>query len=514
MSLLQQSLVFSWLVLAWDRVILLYQGSLFSSAVDWLWRLFQRGFFYRLFHSPSRLESGWTNSLFYRFLSFSFNLPRALFGRFRQCHARIFDESLFCALLRFLGRCTPYYMGAYLCLILVVPYSRWNNMYSLILSIFGLLLFWLSSLSDESQRIDLSKIGPWPTLFATVTCLSLIWSQDFSISLRFLFFTLTCILTVVVVVSSIRTERQLFNLLVLLGLGLLLCSLYGIYQSYVGVEASTSFTDLDINADMPGRVFSFFKNPNAFANLLVFFIPLMAALIFYSPSWRDKLFFLGVTGLACLALLFTFSRGGWLSLLISFFVLALCLCPRWVPLFVLLGLLALPFLPDTIKARILSIFAGDSSISSRNYIYSAVVRLLKDNWFFGVGLGTSALKRGISYFDVYHATFPFVHAHNILLEIWAESGIFAALSFICTICASFIKGFAARKRAKTPLLRAIIAGSVSGLVGSMVFGLTDYAWAFPRIMVLFWFLFAILYAAIKLSKKTDTIKKEGLSHDA
>ena len=90
MSLLKQSLILSWLVLAWDWVILQYQGSLLSGAVDWLWRLFQRSFFYRLFHSPSRLEAGWTNSLFYRGLSFGFNLPQALFARFRQRHARIF----------------------------------------------------------------------------------------------------------------------------------------------------------------------------------------------------------------------------------------------------------------------------------------------------------------------------------------------------------------------------------------------------------------------------------------
>jgi O-antigen ligase len=254
---------------------------------------------------------------------------------------------------------------------------------------------------------------------------------------------------------------------------------------------------------MPGRVFSFFQNPNAFANLLVYFIPLMAAMIFYSPGWREKLFFLLVTGAAGLVILLTGSRGGWLSLAAAFFVLALCLCPRWVPLLILIALFALPFLPDFIKARIMSIFAGDSSISSRNYIYSAVVRLLEGNWFLGVGLGTTALRRSIAYYGVYHAWFPFVHAHNILLEIWAESGVFAAFSFIAAICASFAKGLAARKRARTPLLKAIVSGSVAGLTGSMVFGLTDYAWSFPRIMVLFWFLIAILYSAIKLTKSGE-----------
>lgn len=510
MTLFKQSLIISLIVMAWDKVEALYKESLTCRLVSSVWDFFKRGALYHLFHSPSRLEGAWDGSIFCRVLTWCLNLPSNLLESVQKRHAKLFEGSIFCALFRFLGRCTPYYMGIYLCFILIVPYSLWNNMYSLILSAIGLILLWLAPRNSEKNKIDLSHIGPWPVLFMTICCLSLLWSQDFSVSFRFLFFTITCILTLLVLVSSVKTEKELLFIIELLALGLLICSLYGLYQSYVGVEASSSFTDLDTNASMPGRVFSFFQNPNAFANLLVFFIPLMAAMAFYSPTWREKLFFFGVTGVSCLALLFTFSRGGWLALAVSLFILALCLCPRWVPLFVILVFAAIPFLPGTIKARILSIFAGDSSVSSRNYIYSAVVRLLEDNWFFGVGLGTSALKRGIAYYDVYYASFPFVHAHNILLEIWAESGLFAAISFVCAMCASFIKGFAARRRAQTPLLKAIISGAVSGLAGSMVFGLTDYAWTFPRIMVLFWFLVAILYAAIKLTKNKDSIEKAGI----
>lgn len=510
MTLFKQSFILSLIAAVWDKIEQLYKGSLTCKLISSVWSFFKGGALYHLFHAKSRVEGVWRDSVFYRVLQYCFNLVPNLLSGFRKRHEKIFDESIFCHFIRFLSRCTPYYMGAYLCVILIIPYSYWNNMYSLVLSLLGLVLFWLGSLSDAKSRIDLSDIGPWPVIFATVCCLSLLWSQDFSISLRFLFFTLTCILTVTVFVSSVKSENQLLRIVELLALGLLICSLYGLYQSYIGVEASSSFTDLDTNAGMPGRVFSFFKNPNAFANLLVYFIPLMAAMIFYSPTWREKLFFFGVTGIACLALLFTMSRGGWLALAVSIFVLALCLCPRWVPLFVILVIAAVPLLPDMIKARILSIFAGDSSVSSRNYIYSAVVRLLEGNWFFGVGLGTSALKRGIAYYDVYYASFPFVHAHNILLEIWAESGIFAALSFVLTICASFIKGLAARRRSSSPLLKAIVSGALAGLTGSMVFGLTDYAWTFPRIMVLFWFLFAILYTAIKLTKNNESIEKAGV----
>ena len=495
------------LVLIWEKIIALYKKSLIARFVGAVWNCFKSGAIYHVLHNKNLLERNWTDSYFYKFLNFGFNLVPNSLARLDGKRSLISDS----VLLKLASKTSPYYMGAYLCFILVVPYSYWDNMYSLILSAGGLFLYWLGASRSPEDRVNLREIGPWPVIFATACCFSLIWSQDFSISFRFLFFTLTCIFTVIALVSSVKNETQLLRIVELMAIGLLICSLYGVYQSYVGVEPSSSFTDLDTNANMPGRVFSFFKNPNAFANLLVYFIPISAAMIFYSPTWREKLFFLMVTGAGGIALLLTLSRGGWFALAVSFFVLALCLCPRWVPLFILLVVLALPLLPDMIKSRIMSIFVGDSSVSSRNYIYSAVVRLLEENWLLGVGLGTSALKRGIAYYDVYYATFPFVHAHNILLEIWAESGIVASVAFICTICASFVKGLAARKRAKTPLLKAVIAGAIAGLTGSMVFGLTDYAWTFPRIMVLFWFLFAILYTAIKLTRLTPSIQKEGLT---
>ena len=506
MSLFKESFICSLIVLIWEKIVALYKESLTARIVGAVWGCFKYGAIYHVLHNKNLLERTWTDSYFYRFLSFCFNLVPNSLARLNGKHALISDS----VLLRLASKISPYYMGAYLCFILVVPYSYWDNMYSLILSAGGLFLYWLGASRIPESRVNLREISPWPVIFATACCFSLIWSQDFSISFRFLFFSLTCIFTVITLVSSVKNETQLLRIIEFMAIGLLVCSLYGLYQSYVGVEQSSSFTDLDANANMPGRIFSFFKNPNAFANLLVYFIPLSASMIFYSPTWREKFFFLMVTGVAGLALLLTGSRGGWLSLAVSFLILALCLCPRWVPLFIVLAFLALPFLPDIITARIMSIFNGDSSVSSRNYIYSAVARLLEDNWLLGVGLGTSALKRGIAYYDVYYATFPFVHAHNILLEIWAESGIIAAGAFICTICASFVKGLAARKRAKTPLLKAIIAGAIAGLTGSMVFGLTDYAWTFPRIMVLFWFLFAILYTAIKLTRLNPLIQKEGL----
>lgn len=510
MNVFQQSIILSWIDDRWACLGGYYQYSVLHVVTGWIARMYRQSVLCAILTHDSTLDKLWTQSVFYRVVDWLLNIVPYLIGLLNRRFKPKFEESVFCRFFGWLGYKTAYFCGFFLLFMLVVPYERWNNAYSLFLAVVCLCLFYLTAFSQRRKHLSLKAIGFWPVLFGLITCMSLLWSQDFALSLRYLFFAFACILIVIVTVNSVDTETQLLRIAEFLAIGLLICSVYALYQRYTGVEVSKSFTDVDLNYNMPGRVFSFFKNPNAFANILVFFTPLTTALIFYAPSKREKLLFAGTTVVALAALIMTYSRGGWISLIISLFILALMLCPRWVPLFLILGVVALNFLPDSITSRLLSIFQGDSSISSRNYIYSAMVRLISLNWFFGVGLGVTAVRRAVGYYGVYKASFPFVHAHNIGLEIWAESGLFAIIAFVVCILFTLQKGVKANKRAKSPVLKAIVAGGTAGLFGSMIFGLTDYAWTFPRVMFLFWFLFAIIYAAIKLINNNNNQLKEGV----
>lgn len=501
MELFQKSLILSLIVRVWDGIIACYRRSLLCRVVNAIVDWFKRGIIWRVLTAPSGLEERFRGSLFYRLLTWVFNaVPRLLNLIYRKMRP-VADRSLFCRFLRFLGRRTLFFGGVVLLIMLASPYERWNNMYGFLLSTLLLCLLWVDCTFHPEQRIDVAQVGCWPVLFSTVTCLSLLWSQAFSLSFKFLFFHITAILLVLVLVTAVRSEEQLLHLLELVAAGLLIAGIFALYQRVSGIEANASFTDLELNANMPGRVYSFFQNPNAYASILVMFTPLMLALTFLAKTWRQRALFAAATAVSGVALIMTYSRGGWLALAFAGVVLMLLLCPKWVPLLIVVGIAAFPFLPSNITNRLLTIFVGgDSSISSRNYIYSSMVRLLKENWLLGVGLGTNALKRGVAYYDVYFASFPFVHAHNMVLEVWGESGIFAAISFVMTMFTTFRKGLRAKRQAATPLLRAMVAGSVAGLAGSMLFGLTDCTWVFPRVMVLFWALVGILYCGIKLSK--------------
>ena len=129
--------------------------------------------------------------------------------------------------------------------------------------------------------------------------------------------------------------------------------------------------------------------------------------------------------------------------------------------------------------------------------------LIKDYPLSGVGLGAGAVKKIADYGGYYQAHFPFVHAHSIYMEIWAESGIMGIVSFVFTIFFALKKGVSTVKsKTASPLLKGVGAGCVGGIAGAMVFGITDYGWYYPRVMVFFWILAAIVYAGAKLSKRT------------
>ena len=99
---------------------------------------------------------------------------------------------------------------------------------------------------------------------------------------------------VVALVNSAANGKQLLRIGGGLALGTLIGGGYGIFQNVViGVGVNASFTDTSVNADMPGRVYSFYENPNALALLLLLTLPIIVALVFASRHWFSRI-------LACL----------------------------------------------------------------------------------------------------------------------------------------------------------------------------------------------------------------------
>jgi O-antigen ligase len=344
-------------------------------------------------------------------------------------------------------------------------------------------------------------MGPWWLCFVCVLFFSFLISYDHGTSLRYLCFHVTGLLFALVLASSVECEGQLIRVAAFGVAGMSVASLYGLYQSHVGVKVNLSQVDLRYSSDIPGRVYSFFENPNTLGQLLVMLIPLAVGLIFASRTFWGKLAAVVATGLGAIALVLTYSRGSWLSLAFAALVFVALYRYQLLPLCVLAAAAMVPFLPQSVLTRLISSFNfKDSSISGRFPIYEASAKSILHSPVLGVGLGSELVWSSFAQNRFYTGQFAFVHLHNIFLQLWVECGLFGMLGFAGTAISAFKESARAAARS-TSALKPLLIGGAAALAGALINGMTDYIWYYPRALCVFWFLMGILFAGIRLAKQ-------------
>jgi len=488
----------------------LYRGSLLSRVWDsvaeaWT-RMWRSSFIGPAFIGERRLVSDWGESLLCIALTWLINLPAMLLYKLRGLTPRFWEGSVTLRFASWLGENAVVLISWSVLAILCIPYKRWDNTYSLILMLMVTAFIFLYGMKGRSRVLDVSGAGFYASAFACLVILSFISSDSMSLSFRWLFFHLSCMLAVLSIVSRVRSREDLMRLMLFVSLGIIAASISAVLQRRAGVEVNKSWVDLDVSGDTPGRITSFYDNPNAFGMLLVMFLPAAASVFFAGRGWRRAVGALSfVLGAAALAL--TYSRGPWLGFAFSVVLMVALLRPKLLPLFLLACLLIVPFLPGTVYSRAKTIFNfSDSSTLSRLPIWKASVDLIKLRPF-GVGLGADTVFDAIYANNLYINKATFIHAHNIYLQISAEAGVFAAFVFFCTVMGAIKAGIRTIwKKAKGDSLRTMTGGCVSGLAGVLLCGLIDYPWSYPRIMFLFWVAFALLASSVKLCKAEEAGK--------
>jgi O-antigen ligase len=356
-------------------------------------------------------------------------------------------------------------------------------------------------------RLDLGNIGFYPLVLFGAMFLAVAFSYSPSLSLRFIFYHISAALCVLVTVSAVRNENDLKRLAAGGSICVAVSSLYGIYQRIIGVEVNSSYVDLTLNAGMPGRVESYFDNPNTFAEVLILLLPLVIALILCSKRALGKLAACGVVVIGVAALGMTYSRASWVGFACAMVVFVFLWKPKLIPLFAAACCLAVPLLPDTIWNRILTIGnTSDTSTASRIPLYQAALAVIQKSPISGAGLGTAATQAYIKEYDLYTGDAPFVHAHNFYLEVWIEAGLLGALSFVASLLWNIKRAAHAARHSESSIARTLTCAAAASLCGAMVCGLADYLWNYPRVMCIFWFVFAVALAGVKLlnSQTQDT----------
>ena len=289
---------------------------------------------------------------------------------------------------------------------------------------------------------------------------------------------------------------------------------YGVLQNFTGVESTASWVDEEMFEDIKVRVYSFFDNPNVLGEFLVLTIPMVMAVLWSKNRLEHKAVF-GVFFLCMAAcMIFTWSRGAWLGLVLACAILLLSMDKRWA----FFGVLAVCVLPALLVAsgntailqRLLSIGnTADTSTAYRVSIWSASLNIIRDFWVSGIGIGSEAFKSIYPLYAKAGADFA-LHSHNLYLQIWVECGILGIVSLFAMIIRFIKQTFSFSVMAvktDSEVAKFVIAIS-AGLIGFLFQGLTDYVWYNYKILMLFWMILAFGVSGVNLVPQKDASPDE------
>ncbi len=340
-------------------------------------------------------------------------------------------------------------------------------------------------------------------LFASVNSFAMVNSLSiFAIYLVFMMFYF-------VVINTVRSRKQLFDVLTIFAVSGTIVCLYGVAQYLFGWDTAAAWIDDEMFSDIKMRVYSTLENPNVLGEYILLVLPVCAALVWQKPNKLSKLVFTLAAGVMFATLILTFSRGCWIGFMVTAGLFVTFVCGKmWG-----LALIALPFVPMIIPESIINRFTSvgdmkDSSTSYRVYIWMGSLAMIKDFWASGIGPGTEAFKAVYPFYSYSGIVAP--HSHNMFLQILVETGIVGIGVFLTTLYMfgkKMIDGYQATKR-KGSRLGAMIIAITAGVIGFAVQGMFDNCFYNYRVFLIFWFILALGISAVYIAK--DEKKKNDL----
>lgn len=303
-----------------------------------------------------------------------------------------------------------------------------------------------------------------------------------------------------VIINTIKTKTQLFNLLKLFAVSALFVCLYGIAQYIFGWNVKQAWMDEEMFEDIKMRIYSTLENPNVLGEYILLTLPVCISLMWTAKKALPRIVYGGMSLILALALILTFSRGCWLGIMAAAAVFITFAAGKlWG-----LALIALPLVPFILPESIINRFTSigdmsDSSTSYRVYIWMGTLLMLKDFWISGIGLGTEAFTQVYPFYSYNGIVAP--HPHNLFLQIITEAGVTGLTVFLLLLFFFFknlVVGY--QHFGKGSKFSVAIVGIASAVVGFLLQGMFDNCFYNYRVFMIFWAVLAIGIAACRIAR--------------
>ena len=322
--------------------------------------------------------------------------------------------------------------------------------------------------------------------------------------------TLTLYLLLFVLCARVLRVARFRSWLITLYLHIsLIVSVYGLRQWFFGAKALATWVDPESPLAKTTRVYSYLGNPNLLAGYLLPAVIFSLVAIVAWPGWIRKSLALTMFVVNATVLILTFSRGGWIALLVGLLTIAVLLFYWWsieIPKFwrtwslpILLGtvvgllIIGLIFV-EPFRVRIVSIFADrkDSSNNFRKNVWESVFQMIRDRPIIGIGPGHGAFNKVYPLYQ--HPKFTALSAYSVFLETIVETGFLGFTCFMWLIVVALNTGYLqlARLRETKNMEGLWLMGAIAAIIGLLTQGLFDTVFYRPEVNTLWWLMMALI----------------------
>lgn len=311
-----------------------------------------------------------------------------------------------------------------------------------------------------------------------------------------------------VIINTIKTKTQFFNLLIVFALSGLCVCLYGVMQYVFGWNVSQAWLDEEMFEGIKMRIYSTLENPNVLGEYILLVLPVCISLMWTKAKMLSKSVYAIMSAVMAVALILTFSRGCWIGVMFSAAVFVTFVAGKLWGLL----LIALPVIPMILPESIITRFTSigdmkDSSTSYRVYIWMGTLLMLKDFWISGIGPGTEAFTQVYPFYSYSAIVAP--HSHNLFLQILVESGVVGISVFLLLLLVfikRLVRGYQAEGKGGS--MSVTLTGIGAAVMGFLVQGMFDNCFYNYRVFMIFWSIIAIGMCGAYIADSMNTHKEE------
>lgn len=364
-------------------------------------------------------------------------------------------------------------------------FNKWIVKCCFIVGFIAFILIFI--ISKQERKIIISSFNSYIIksilLFLFVCLLSLIFSKNFSHSQEVFFQRyLPYFLLFFIGYYLGKDLRFIYILTNIFMIGGLLVSIGGVI-------------DLMINW-FYGRAATFYGKNVLWIEYLLFVLPLFITSSIFEQRLKIKL--LAIIGLffSSVCFFFSYSRGAWLSFILAAFILSI-INKKSKKLFLTLFIATL-FIILIIPSLRNRLLFGDSlnpvRWGDRIPMWGVAFYIFKEHPVLGIGLGN--YEKNIYSYKTVHSFIEknHLHAHNIYLELLAETGIFGFVSFLLIIFLFFKTAFANLKLFKNPFFFSFVFSLLAIFILNLSYSGILIGISMPA---LFWVIFGLSVSMIQ-----------------